>query len=95
MCGIEVTLLKPVTRDDYAHLDHIIPLSKGGPHLLSNVQTLCRKCNLEKSDMMPDEINKTGAPKIATTNHQDTVCETTRFFTRITKQGGSSDIDYG
>ena len=36
-------------------LDHIVPISKGGPHLYSNVQLLCRKCNYQKgndSDML-------------------------------------------
>lgn len=29
-------------------LDHILPRSKGGTDALSNLQTLCRKCNEEK-----------------------------------------------
>lgn len=32
-----------------ATIDHIIPLSKGGPHSPSNCQTACRRCNTEKS----------------------------------------------
>lgn len=30
------------------HLDHIQPLSKGGRHVLGNVQYLCPTCNLSK-----------------------------------------------
>lgn len=30
------------------HLDHIVPLAKGGPHSISNVQFLCSTCNLTK-----------------------------------------------
>jgi len=32
------------------HLDHVVPLSKGGPHSITNVVWSCAKCNLTKSD---------------------------------------------
>ena len=41
-------------RDDGAtlHVDHKIPVSKGGTDELSNLQTLCSDCNLNKSDVI-------------------------------------------
>jgi 5-methylcytosine-specific restriction endonuclease McrA len=33
------------------HIDHIVPWSKGGETELNNLQTLCSKCNLGKSDL--------------------------------------------
>lgn len=38
------------------HLDHHIPLSKGGPHSISNVKYTCRKCNLSKQAGMPTTL---------------------------------------
>jgi 5-methylcytosine-specific restriction endonuclease McrA len=41
-------------RDDGAtlHVDHKIPVSKGGTDELDNLQTLCSDCNLNKSDVI-------------------------------------------
>lgn len=35
--------------------DHIIPLSRGGPHTASNIVPACRSCNASKNDKMPWE----------------------------------------
>jgi len=33
------------------HIDHIVPWSKGGETIIENLQTLCQKCNLGKSNL--------------------------------------------
>lgn len=45
----------PQTLDDY-HVDHIIPLSRGGKHLPSNIQLLCQPCNNHKASFMMSEL---------------------------------------
>jgi 5-methylcytosine-specific restriction endonuclease McrA len=40
----------PQTDGVILHVDHIIPVSKGGRTELDNLQTLCERCNLGKSD---------------------------------------------
>ena len=37
------------------HIDHIVPVAKGGQATMDNLQTLCQKCNLGKSDL---DMNK-------------------------------------
>lgn len=41
-----------------AHIDHVIPVSKGGSHCVSNLTAACSFCNVSKSASMPDEFNK-------------------------------------
>lgn len=33
----------------YEHLDHVKPVSRGGPHMLANLRPACSRCNLAKS----------------------------------------------
>ena len=41
--------LKPVTKDEM-EVDHIVPLSKGGPNHIINCVSSCRNCNRKKYD---------------------------------------------
>jgi len=41
--------------NDY-QLDHIIPLSRGGPHIDSNIQLTHRICNFRKGSKLPHEM---------------------------------------
>ncbi len=51
VCGCEIShALKNI------HLDHHVPISKGGADSISNVVWLCAPCNLTKSDKMPDTL---------------------------------------
>jgi len=52
MCGIGTDPMLDVNDDRYPHLDHIMPLSKGGGHTRANTQCLCRKCNIDKLDKL-------------------------------------------
>ena len=43
------------------HIDHYIPLSKGGEHLIENIVLACPSCNMSKHDKDPLEFaNKQG-----------------------------------
>ena len=38
------------------HVDHIIPISRGGKTVMSNLQTLCERCNIGKSNKMDEDF---------------------------------------
>lgn len=40
-------------RGPYEHLDHVMPLSRGGAHALSNLVPACKSCNLRKHNKLP------------------------------------------
>ena len=42
----------------FTHIDHYMPLSKGGSHTLDNVRPSCEPCNLTKSNKLPDDFIK-------------------------------------
>ena len=42
-------------REGASALDHIIPIARGGTSTPDNLQLLCRRCNIRKSDRAPNE----------------------------------------
>ena len=48
--------LRGTTDDAAPELDHITPISRGGPHIVENLQCLCRKCNHIKGARTMDEF---------------------------------------
>lgn len=42
----------------FEHIDHYVPLSKGGPHSLNNVRPSCESCNLRKGSKMPEDFER-------------------------------------
>jgi 5-methylcytosine-specific restriction endonuclease McrA len=50
MCGINVILIGDSTNDAYMNIDHIVPRSKGGETIASNLACSCKACNEKKSD---------------------------------------------
>lgn len=48
-CGVETPRYLRGTGDPRSpELDHVVPLSRGGPHTIDNTQCLCRRCNMAK-----------------------------------------------
>lgn len=48
-CGVATpTVLSGARHDQAPHLDHVVPVSLGGPHVVKNLQCLCRRRNLVK-----------------------------------------------
>lgn len=45
----------PAELGDRPHLDHVVPLSRGGTHTLDNVVWSCAPCNLSKHAKTPEE----------------------------------------
>lgn len=44
------------TAKDGRHVDHIVPLRRGGPHAAENLCCSCPRCNCSKRDSLPEEF---------------------------------------
>jgi 5-methylcytosine-specific restriction endonuclease McrA len=54
-CRIDISGVDPKTGRSMRHLDHIVPLVKGGSNSIENLQWLCITCNTSKHDKDQDE----------------------------------------
>jgi 5-methylcytosine-specific restriction endonuclease McrA len=50
------SLCRAYVPEDLRHIDHIIPLHRGGPHSQENLQLLCYRCNSSKGAKLPGEV---------------------------------------
>ena len=51
-CGARKGDKKPDGSKVVLHVDHVIPVSRGGSDMLDNLQTLCSDCNLNKNNLI-------------------------------------------
>lgn len=49
--------------DEYEHIDHVIPLSRGGSNWPANLRPACAFCNLSKHNKKPSEWSSPKARK--------------------------------
>lgn len=59
LCGDPMQMTQPDFYD-YATIDHIVPLSKGGEDTARNRQLVCSACNQEKGAQLPAELENRG-----------------------------------
>ena len=52
-CGAPISRAAPWGSPEFASLDHIVPLSAGGPHMQHNLRYTCLPCNLRKHAKVP------------------------------------------
>ena len=55
--GIRCYICGDLISTGEGQVDHIIPLSRGGPTVLSNLAIVHTRCNLRKKDKLPEEID--------------------------------------
>jgi 5-methylcytosine-specific restriction endonuclease McrA len=61
LCGFAIDMNAPrktglVNWERGLHVDHVIPISMGGPNILSNVRPSHALCNLRKSNKLPSVV---------------------------------------
>ena len=68
-------------------IDHVTPLSKGGSNDYSNLQILCKKCNLSKGSDIADYRHSVETPSICDHSHIKLIWKKTRALSHCLKCG--------
>jgi 5-methylcytosine-specific restriction endonuclease McrA len=55
-CGRRCVYCASALEIEFATLDHVYPIAKGGPHVPGNLVAACGSCNRLKGDMLPQEF---------------------------------------
>lgn len=56
LCGTQLFLSSKPGELGHAHLDHVMPISRGGLHCAENLRPACASCNHRKHKRTPDEF---------------------------------------
>lgn len=50
---------------EYLGIDHLVPLSQGGEHVVSNLRICCVSCNSIKNNLTPEELQQAIPDRVA------------------------------
>ena len=61
---------KPGTKQNNLELDHVVPLSAGGPSVVGNLVAACRRCNQKKDNQRVEDFLAADPVRLADVRHQ-------------------------
>lgn len=86
-CGVEISIFRADGAQFlYATVDHIVPLSKGGPDRVENTLGACRRCNLAKRSADLSEF-------LVSPEFRGSVRDNHACPDRVSADPGSADFD--
>ena len=79
-------------------VDHIVPMSKGGKTVASNLQLLCFRCNMikaDKTDEQPEQSNPSSAPASSKEDINEAMPSVSRKGDKLTVRLGDEEKTFG